>query len=429
MSCYCSVVHSPSHLLLYVCNQVFVAFVKMTNMSEYDLFPTDIPMAILPKLDLSKLIAGNATEAKALFDCCTQQGIFLLDLQHATDGQQLLKDTAEMFNLTERLFALEDVVKIKYLLNWEDVNGYISPFSLDKQPLLAKQPKPYNNSLTNNIATGSYKPLGGTKVDSAGTPDSCEFWTFSQNELTGLAPSRAQPSPITAHKPLLQSFMDRSKTLALYILSLLDPHLDLPSGTLSALHPPTKPSGSQIRLLRYPAQSVLEDHHRRSPASLVAHTDQGSLTLLFNILGGLQILSDPSVDTGPGNPQAETDWVYVRPVPGTVIVNCGDALRKWTGNVIKSPKHCVVPAPGKQAERVRYSVAYFARPEGEARMMRLGEGKGSRVIPPLGEGEVEEVVLAREWHMRMSVKHRSDEKKGGERARADTVELRSHGVA
>lgn len=129
------------------------------------------------------------------------------------------------------------------------------------------------------------------------------------------------------------------------------------------------------------------------------------MTILFNVLDGLQILRDSATDTAAGNPQAEEDWIYIRPVPGTAIMNCGDALRKWTGNVIKSPKYRVTCAPGAQADLVRYSVTCFARPNHDALMCRL---ERSKVIPPLTEGEAEERVNAKEWHHRMSVKHRSD---------------------
>ena len=56
-------------------------------------------------------------------------------------------------------------------------------------------------------------------------------------------------------------------------------------------------------------------------------------------------------------------------------------------------------APGAQAERVRYSVAYFARPESSVSMRRLK--LGGSVIPLVGEGDEGEVECdAEEWHVR-----------------------------
>ena len=79
-------------------------------------------------------------------------------------------------------------------------------------------------------------------------------------------------------------------------------------------------------------------HTARREAKRAEHTDFGSFTILFNWLGGLQLLL----------PQPEK-WVWVRPVPGSAIVNLGDAMCKSTSGILKSNTHRVVPASGAQA--------------------------------------------------------------------------------
>jgi isopenicillin N synthase-like dioxygenase len=126
--------------------------------------------------------------------------------------------------------------------------------------------------------------------------------------------------------------------------------------------------------------------------SLLAHTDFGSVTLLWNILGGLQILPQ---DAGQSDPDGiSTKWQYVKPQAGCVIVNMGDAMVSFSGGLIRSNLHRVVPPPGEQAKYTRYSSAYFMRPEDGVFMRAV---KGGDVIPPEnGEGEGKPYT-AKEW--------------------------------
>jgi isopenicillin N synthase-like dioxygenase len=89
---------------------------------------------------------------------------------------------------------------------------------------------------------------------------------------------------------------------------------------------------------------------------LVPHTDYGSVTILFSILGGLQVLPE-------GEEAVEDNWQWVKPVGGCAIVNLGDAMVKFTNGLLKSPMHRVTYAPGDQSRLTRYSLAYFVRPE------------------------------------------------------------------
>jgi len=115
------------------------------------------------------------------------------------------------------------------------------------------------------------------------------------------------------------------------------------------------------------------------------HTDFGSLTILFNRLGGLQILP-------PSSPQ---EWTFVKPLNGHCIINLGDALVKFTGGILRSNIHRVVAPPGEQGTETRYSVVYFARPGDQVVLRRLKGG----VIPELREGEQEkeEGMSSKEW--------------------------------
>jgi isopenicillin N synthase-like dioxygenase len=110
--------------------------------------------------------------------------------------------------------------------------------------------------------------------------------------------------------------------------------------------------------------------------SLLAHTDFGSVTLLWNVVGGLQILPP---DAGASDFDGDSrEWQFVQPQPGCVIVNIGDALVSFTDRVVRSNLHRVTTLLGLQASLGRYSVAYFLRPEDDVLMTPLSNGRAER---------------------------------------------------
>lgn len=103
---------------------------------------------------------------------------------------------------------------------------------------------------------------------------------------------------------------------------------------------------------------------------MVHHTDFGIVTLLANVLGGLQILAPG------GSPDDESAWHWVRPRPGCLVVNLGDVMVQWTGGLLRINVHRIRHAPGAQRLEDRYSLALLVRPERDASMRRLvGDGE------------------------------------------------------
>ncbi|KAK0206702.1 Clavaminate synthase-like protein [Desarmillaria ectypa] len=112
-----------------------------------------------------------------------------------------------------------------------------------------------------------------------------------------------------------------------------------------------------LRLLSYPPiqRKLLEGDGQ---ARAGAHSDYGSLTLLFqDQVGGLEV-QDPH--TGVYYPAT--------PIPGTIVINVGDLLSRWSNDILRSTLHRVVAPPAKQINEgeavtpVRQSIAYFSNP-------------------------------------------------------------------
>lgn len=138
-----------------------------------------------------------------------------------------------------------------------------------------------------------------------------------------------------------------------------------------------------LRLLHYPEveKGVFQTNKLQVRAG--EHTDYGSITLLFqDDRGGLQVKSPDGT------------FVDATPVPGTVVVNAGDLLARWSNDTIKSTLHRVVEPPAPEAGNVhpaRYSVAYFCNPNYASQIEAIagtyGDGKAERKYPGINSGE------------------------------------------
>jgi isopenicillin N synthase-like dioxygenase len=176
--------------------------------------------------------------------------------------------------------------------------------------------------------------------------------------------------------------MRNAHALTTLLLTHLNTHLALPEGTLPSLHRQTALSGDHIRFIKAPPQPQNDLR-----IAMGEHTDFGSVTILFNRVGGLQVLLPHS-----------QEWSYVKPLPGHCIVNLGDAMVRFTNGLLRSNLHRVVAPPGEQVGWTRYAVVYFARPGDEVPLRRVEGSRG--VIAPLAEGVMEEEGVSSKEHIR-----------------------------
>lgn len=318
-------------------------------------FPEDVPTAPLLRLSLAKLIARDADEVQRFARACEDLGFFYLDL--TGPGDTLLADADQLFEVGEELFDL---------------------------PLEEK--KSYDFTLKNSYF--GYKGYGANVVDRSGNLDRNEFYNVSKDDMFGISKPIPAPGVLASRRELLRSFIGAAHGIVTLVLTLLNDHLRLPANTLQDMHRLEGHSGDQVRFIKAPPQPA--DDRR---TALGEHTDFGSVTVLFNRLGGLQVLP----------PGRDADWCYVKPLPNHAIINLGDAMVKFTNGLLRSNIHRVVAPPGEQASHTRYSLVYFNRPENDVMLKRLDT---SEVIPPLEKDEVEEEINSEDWILRRALGNR-----------------------
>ncbi|KAI9028035.1 hypothetical protein DFJ74DRAFT_516588 [Hyaloraphidium curvatum] len=220
-----------------------------------------------------------------------------------------------------------------------------------------------------------YKSQGAQVVNARGDKDGNEYYN------TPKASSKLQrehPAPIASNMPHIASLTRDSHALVLELLRILSEGCGLDPEYFGRWHRWSEPSGDMLRMIRYPPRPDTEDE-RTDGVRMVGHTDFGSITLLYSQeVGGLQV-KDPH----------DGAWKWVRPVPGSIIVNVGDALQFWTSGELRSSMHRVVRPPGKQKDETRYSLVYFSRPEDSVLLkpIRAGDSYSGEVYTAAGSSD------------------------------------------
>ncbi|KIM26349.1 hypothetical protein M408DRAFT_330697 [Serendipita vermifera MAFF 305830] len=121
-----------------------------------------------------------------------------------------------------------------------------------------------------------------------------------------------------------------------------------------------------LRLLNYPSIRT-ELLRAEGQARAGAHSDYGTLTFVFqDSVGGLEVQNPHTKQYHPATP-----------IPGTIVVNVGDLLARWSNDVFRSTLHRVVSPsksllpPDAEMTPSRQSIAFFCNPNGGANISCL----------------------------------------------------------
>ena len=197
---------------------------------------------------------------------------------------------------------------------------------------------------------GWLKP-GGAKMQDDAKPDLKESFIWGYQDESGHTdedhPLRGQNQwpPLVPHlEELATDYFDAVQNVAITLMRAFAVGLELDEDFF--LTHCSRPL-SRASFVYYPPQG---EHLGKDQFGVAPHTDFGMLTVLCqDNTGGLQVQGLDGV------------WIEAPPIEGTLVVNVGDLLCRWTNGAFKSTPHRVVNSSGK--ERMSLVLAFDPDPE------------------------------------------------------------------
>ncbi|KAF5265579.1 hypothetical protein FOXYS1_3606 [Fusarium oxysporum] len=279
----------------------------------------------IPLIDFSRFLSGTPVErnetANAILDGFKTAGFIYLK-----NHPILPKDLQHAFNLSARFFNEPLEKKMEVVWTTPEANrGYSAP---------------------GREKVSQLKDIQEVEKVRAALPDLKESLEIGREDEPGY-PNRwlEETGDLVGFRKDMLGFFEQCRQLHVEVMKAIAVGMGLDDRFFDSF---VDVGDNTLRLLHYPA--VQSNIFKTNPGTVRAgaHSDYGSITLLFqDARGGLQVKSP----TG--------QFVDATPIEGTVVVNAGDLLARWSNDTIKSTIHRVVEPPQKQAESYppRYSIA------------------------------------------------------------------------
>ncbi|MBF2027493.1 MAG: isopenicillin N synthase family oxygenase [Oscillatoriales cyanobacterium C42_A2020_001] len=273
-----------------------------------------MPLFKLPIIDVSGLYSDQISDRRAVAnqirEVCHRIGFFYIT-NHGIDHVFLAKTLAE----AKRFFD--------------------QPLALKNQVAIANSP----------ISRG-FEPIGYQTLDSTAAPDLKEGYYIGveRDETDPLVQANTpnhgpnQWCALPGWREHMEQYFAQMIKLSMTLMQGIALSLDLDE---TFFEPMIDNPMAILRLLHYPPHLVNAD---LSQLGCGTHTDWGCITLLLqDEVGGLE------VRTSGG------EWISATPIPGTLVVNLGDMMARWTNDYYQSTPHRVVNRSGRE----RYSIPFF----------------------------------------------------------------------
>jgi len=206
-------------------------------------------------------------------------------------------------------------------------------------------------SVAANANHRGFHAKGDALMYGANKPDAKEFYSIGlelgaddPNVRAGepLRGPNNWPSFMPELRPALFRYFEEMATCGADLLRVVAISLGLDEAFFAPRY--TKPL-QRTQIIYYPTQppAIEADEFGVAP-----HSDYGCITLLWqDNNGGLQVRS-----------AASKTWIDAPPIPGTLVINVGDLLARWTNGRFSSTQHRVINRSGRE----RYSIATFFDP-------------------------------------------------------------------
>jgi isopenicillin N synthase-like dioxygenase len=330
-------------------------------------WPSNVEAHPLLVIDYQLLKAGDKNEINRLWEAGTNLGFWYLK-NHGAE-----QNFMAMWGMAEEMFKLPLEEKMKFEQGDEGLSF-------------------------------GYKAVGHYIVDAAGNPDPVEGVNVARDDALSYPKVSRREYPEVLNElmePIIIPFVEKCIGLSDTMIEIFNDKLELPKGALAKFHRREDLCGSETRSIRAPPNM------NPDKLAIGGHTDFGTLSLLVNNLGGLQVL-----------PPGTKEWCYVRPLPGHIICNVGDTLTMFSGGILNSNIHRVVVPPGLQSKYERWSQVYFARPSDDAPLLPLLESPIISAhfnnLSAERQKSISPGVTSSEWFTRRQKNYRTKNHKGAE---------------
>ncbi len=282
----------------------------------------------IPTLDMAPYLAGapGAREAVAahLREISMTVGFFYLK-GHGIP--QAVID--EVFAQSRRFHALPDAVKD--LIPYKDTDSFKSGYQPGQRERRRANVNIISDARPNLLSKFSVNREGG----SGGLSMTAEERAIDRNPF---------PADLPGFKEVVMDYHGRIETLGRQMLPLWATSLRLPPGYFTPFfHTPHV----TLSMLHYPPQKEIGNRQY----GIAPHTDNSLMTILAQAnVSGLAV----RMPSG--------HWRMVDIVPGTLLVNTGNLMVRWTNGEYLSTKHRVINTNDVD----RYSLPVFFGPSGDA---------------------------------------------------------------
>jgi isopenicillin N synthase-like dioxygenase len=274
----------------------------------------------IPQVDLSKYVNGDAT-LKAEFiqelgNAFSEIG-FVSVINHGIPIDLVNR----FFKLSEQFFAQNVDLKAKY-----EVKG--------------------------GAGQRGYTSFGREHAKQSNVGDLKEFFQFGQelpagHELKNEYPDNIYVDEMPEYKQVARDLYVSFEKSGSYLLKAIAIYLNLPENYFER-H--IEGGNSILRAIHYPPITA----EPKSAIRAEEHEDINLITLLFGASAdGLQV-----------RPIGH-DWVDVKALGDSIVINVGDMLQRLTNNLLKSTTHRVVNPPREMWHTARISIPFFLHPRSD----------------------------------------------------------------
>ncbi|MEI6161979.1 MAG: 2-oxoglutarate and iron-dependent oxygenase domain-containing protein [Roseococcus sp.] len=225
-----------------------------------------------------------------------------------------------------------------------------------------------------NLAHRGWHASGGAVMAGATKPDLKEFFSIGLDlpadhpvVLSGekLRGPNQWPAEVPELQPAMEAYYAEMMRCGAQLMRAIAVSLDLPQDFFAAHY--TLPL-QRTQAVFYPPQPPDDTEG----FGVAPHTDFGCITLLWqDDSGGLEVKERQS-----------GEWIPAPPLPGTLVINVGDLLGRWSNDRFASTPHRVVNRSGHE----RISIATFHDPNFQAPIDPRALGASEPIYAPTTAG-------------------------------------------